>query len=872
MKFATCAACLVAVQVLAVAGAGAAPPKASQPAPAPAATFKAGVELVRLDVQVTNSHGQPIRDLRRGEVQVFESGKPRPVLFFQHIEPQAAPYLDAAQHTIGGEVSTNQGAPRGHLYVLVFDQSHLSPGGALLARKAADRFLRTKLRPGDRVAVYGLPAPGPHLTFTGDVSLAERELMGVHGGAESVGMGGLGAIRVAEAYEILRGDQMVLNRVANGNSKAAGSNQNLLFDVPRETVDNPTVFRELVVQNARTIVSQADQQTRQFLDSLVDLFSSLRLIEGRKTVILFSNGFFDDNVSDQLERVSAAAARSYAVIESMDMNNRTISATRVGGGLGNDRGLEVADQIAPLSALAVATDGRFYPDAAGWIDRSLDSLAAPSQDYYLVGFEPAADATGQRNGYYPVTVKVTRPGAHVSTRTGFALALPPAPGDRRQAINAVLDAPFPEQDVPIRYTTYQLRGSSVDRQRVVLSVSAELPLASPAKSRADVVFVVRDATDGRVAASGTDTFPLPTRAEPGDTRGIGRYHVQFDVPPGDYLMRVIVRSPDGLVGSADRRFSVRPLGGPGVTASDLILGVPRVGHLPVEAVAYASDMLQGFVDLYARVPAQLQDASVDFTLSPLDGRERSAVTIRGQDAPVMETLAGPTRAVEFALPLNGVPPGAYLARARVRADGETVGEVAREVEVRSGAAPAFEVAAASAPGTVDPADVLKGAIVQQYLESVRAAVPADTPIARAANLALSADWNEIEAVLPAAATGDDGGRTAALRGLAAIARHDYRAASERLRAALGLAPKDARLAFFLGWADMGAGDPPGAIGDWRNAITVDPTFVPAYLALTDAYLSLSQPALAEQVLRAGLRALPESPELQARLSRLTQGR
>ena len=50
----------------------------------------------------------------------------------------------------------------------------------------------------------------------------------------------------------------------------------------------------------------------------------------------------------------------------------------------------------------------------------------------------------------------------------------------------------------------------------------------------------------------------------------------------------------------------------------------------------------------------------------------------------------------------------------------------------------------------------------------------------------------------------------------------------------------------------------------------DPTMVPIHLALADVYVRLSQPALAVQALRAGLAALPGSPELTDRLSRLEQ--
>jgi hypothetical protein len=44
--------------------------------------------------------------------------------------------------------------------------------------------------------------------------------------------------------------------------------------------------------------------------------------------------------------------------------------------------------------------------------------------------------------------------------------------------------------------------------------------------------------------------------------------------------------------------------------------------------------------------------------------------------------------------------------------------------------------------------------------------------------------------------------------------------------------------------------------------------VSAHLALADLYVQLSQPALAVQALRAGLAAMPRSPELLDRLNRL----
>jgi hypothetical protein len=84
-----------------------------QPPPPP--SFRAGVELVRLDVRVTDADGRPVRDLRQDEIEVVEDGESRPVVLFQHMEEPAGSNAEVASHTIAGEVSTNRVTARGHL-------------------------------------------------------------------------------------------------------------------------------------------------------------------------------------------------------------------------------------------------------------------------------------------------------------------------------------------------------------------------------------------------------------------------------------------------------------------------------------------------------------------------------------------------------------------------------------------------------------------------------------------------------------------------------------------------------------------------------------------------------------------------------------
>jgi Tfp pilus assembly protein PilF len=55
---------------------------------------------------------------------------------------------------------------------------------------------------------------------------------------------------------------------------------------------------------------------------------------------------------------------------------------------------------------------------------------------------------------------------------------------------------------------------------------------------------------------------------------------------------------------------------------------------------------------------------------------------------------------------------------------------------------------------------------------------------------------------------------------------------------------------------------------WRAAATIDPKFLPAHLALAEVYERMSEDALAMQAVKAGLAALPDSPELQSKLAQM----
>lgn len=832
-------------------------------------TFRSGVDLVRFDVRVVDEAGRPITDLRPEELEILENGRPLPLVLFQRITEPAESYVDAALRAVTAEVSSNDAFPRGHLYILIFDQQHIAPGNEQRARRAAEQFIRRRVRPTDRVALFALPGPGPQIGFTADKLRAIQALESVRGSYERNLSTPLGAITAYEAHRVIQGDeQLTANLMARMSIEgSADVGTGAAGGAAAIGADDPAVARRILQENARAIVNQTDSMSRQFLQRLADVIAGFRDIEGRKTVVLFSEGFFQDNLSRELEAVAAAAAQSYCVFYSFDLNQRGI---RVADAYASDSPLatEIQARIAPMATLAVETDGSLVVDAGGRSDTALDALADQAQDYYLVGFTPSDEARLDRRKYRRVTVRVKRPSARVSARTGYALGPESTATDKRRAINTVLAAPFVQQGLKLDYTTYVMKAPESGRHRVVLSLAADLPVRSAIHDLADVVFVVRDTRDGRVVASGTDTIPLPASARPGATLGSGTWRVQFGVPPGSYLMRTVVREPGGLVGSADRRLEVRPLDSPDVTVSDLVIG-SAVAGLPVRPRAYTGEGLSGVVEAYGRTPVQLEGLVVKIELRrPSDGSRIASLAADLQDAQRDE--AGISRRATFQLPLVAVPPGDYLAHAVVMARGEVVAERTRQVEVLAGQAPAAAEAAGArtVPELVSPVEVIRGDLGRTFVTSLQSRTQG-TPAAEAARLAADGQWEEVELALRRVDSSSAPAR--ALEGLARFAREDYSGAATALQAALDGEPRSALTAFFLGWAHEGAGDARAAIGAWRNAAYLDPSLVSAHLAVADGYLRLSQPALAVQALKAGLTALPSSPELLARLGQIERG-
>lgn len=137
----------VAIGLLTAATLLAQAPQSPQDTP----TFRAGVQLIDVDVVVTDKDGRPVRDLTRDDFEIVEHGKPQTIRTFSLIDlPFEEPPALAARRVreVEPDVVTNT-APEGRTYVLLVDGGGID----LKARHVAERWLDEVVQPLDRVAV-----------------------------------------------------------------------------------------------------------------------------------------------------------------------------------------------------------------------------------------------------------------------------------------------------------------------------------------------------------------------------------------------------------------------------------------------------------------------------------------------------------------------------------------------------------------------------------------------------------------------------------------------------------------------------------------------------------------------------------------------
>ena len=164
--------------------------------------FRAGVELIQLDVAVLDDERLPVRGLSAADFTVFENGVARPIRAFTPVELAARTRSTEAAWAgeAAPDVATNQaGGQEGRLVIILMDRSIPYQGPSVMAQKIAVAAVDA-LGPHDLGALVSTSGAYTPQNFTADRGRLVKAIMQRDWSTESTGFRGVwttGATAVA---------------------------------------------------------------------------------------------------------------------------------------------------------------------------------------------------------------------------------------------------------------------------------------------------------------------------------------------------------------------------------------------------------------------------------------------------------------------------------------------------------------------------------------------------------------------------------------------------------------------------------------------------------------------------------------------------
>jgi VWFA-related protein len=384
-------------------------------------TFRTSTSLVEVDVIVKDKDGRFVSGLTADDFEVFEEGQPQ---LIQHF------YLVTENPTSPGELRADAVLPRSpdqtgrRVWVLVFDSEHLS--STLLARvkRSAMDFLNEQIRPGDLAGIF---VNGT--LWRGRLSNNRQELLD----------GVLSATPAFETPATRLGSLLDFPRITSEFEAArveAGDRRILEELTEKACIEEPQAcgltggrenVQDRIEQKSQTYVRDSRRAARTTVDSLAYIIRNLSRLEGRKTLVLLSEGFYVDEIRSELPQVAGQAARAGITVYALNVRGTVGAGGRIVADASIPRGsLSTQGDTSEegLDVLAAETGGMSirHTDNFGG---ALGSIAQDTSTYYVLAYVPAnATLDGK---FRRIELKTKWKGLEVRARRGYTATPLPAP-------------------------------------------------------------------------------------------------------------------------------------------------------------------------------------------------------------------------------------------------------------------------------------------------------------------------------------------------------------------------------------------------------------------------------------------------------------
>ena len=515
------------------------------------------VNLVLVRVVVRDEHGHVVDNLKKEDFQLFDNRKPQTISTFSLDTPNShqVPIVDVSDHP--GPDATEKAAagvaalPQ-RFVSLLFDDVHLAMQDAVTVRSAASKLFDS-MALSDRVAIYTTSGQFSQ-EFTADHERLKQSLNQIIPRPVS------GDFHDCPDVSYYQADLIVNRSDSQALAVAAEDAVQCAFGGDETRIAQAT---SLANSSAQRALNTGDASSEFAYRHMEEALRRLSAMPGQRKLVLISPGFI---ISTFLaERVDAIdrANRSGIVIDTLDARglytpdlmgdiaNPNQSSYKTAGQQASFRLQAQSAQSDILDDLALGTGGVFYHNRNDLDVALREAVAAPAASY-LLGFSPQ---NLKLNGSFH-TIKVSLAGKqkfNLQARRGY-YAPRTMKNPEETAKQEIQEAVFSQEEIRDLPLDIQTQFFRKDQAEVRLSVLAHLDLKSVKFRKIDgrnsddvtLATVVFD-ENGNYIAGGEKILELKLRdstLERLDHSGI-TVKSSFDVKPGTYLVRLVVRDKEG---------------------------------------------------------------------------------------------------------------------------------------------------------------------------------------------------------------------------------------------------------------------------------------------------------------------------------------